>query len=73
MTVESEATAAPHRAQVGVECPQCHLRQFVGVESELVETLRDSQVARQIHAELQAWMATHCPEHLNVISRMSKN
>jgi hypothetical protein len=62
-----------HRAHVGVECPQCHYRQFIEVDSDLVGTFQDSKVARTIHAELQAWMLSRCPEHLKVISGMSKN
>ena len=73
MTVENAATEAQHRTQVGVECPQCHLRQFVPLESELTETLRDSKVARLIYAELAAWMATHCPSHLSAIAQLSRN
>jgi len=62
-----------HRAQVGVECPQCHFRQFMEVDSDLVDTFKDSQVAKKIYAELQAWVVSRCPEHLRAISGMSKN
>jgi hypothetical protein len=62
-----------HRAQIGVECPQCHYRQFVEVDSDLVGTFQDSKVARVIHGELQAWMVSRCPEHLRMISTISRN
>ncbi len=62
-----------HRAQVGVECPQCHFRQFMEVDSDLGGALSDNVVARKIYAELQAWMVSRCPEHLRVISGMSRN
>jgi len=62
-----------HRAQVGVECPQCHYRQFIEVESDLVGAFKDSKVARTIQAELQAWVLSRCPEHLRMISSMSRN
>ncbi|HEY6291796.1 MAG TPA: hypothetical protein VI455_09590 [Terriglobia bacterium] len=62
-----------HRAQVGVECPQCHFRQFMEVETDLVGTLQDSRVAQKVYAELQAWMISRCPEHLKAIAGMSKN
>ena len=62
-----------HRAQVGVECPQCHFRQFVEVDSDLGGILKDSKVAQKICAELEAWMLSRCPEHLRAIAGMSKN
>ena len=62
-----------HRAQVGVECPQCHYRQFMEVDSDLVGDLQDSKVVRKIHAELESWMVSRCPEHLKVISGFSRN
>ncbi|HTQ09202.1 MAG TPA: hypothetical protein VMI31_03945 [Fimbriimonadaceae bacterium] len=62
-----------HRAQVGVECPQCHFRQFMEVDSDLEGIFSDNVVARKIYDELQAWMVSRCPEHLKVISGMSRN
>jgi hypothetical protein len=41
-----------HRAQVGVECPQCHFRQFMEIDSDLEGTLTDNAVAQKIYAEL---------------------
>jgi hypothetical protein len=62
-----------HRAHVGVECPQCHFRQFMEVESDLVGALQDSKVTRTIYAELQAWMISRCPDHLRAIAAVSRN
>lgn len=60
-----------HRAQVGVECPRCHWKQLV--EINLDKTPMDNPLAREIHAHLQAWMASRCPDHLNAISTLSRN
>ncbi|MGH9325143.1 MAG: hypothetical protein ACRD2B_00430 [Terriglobia bacterium] len=60
-----------HRAQLGVECPQCHWRQFV--EIHLEEPVANSPMAFEIRRHLEAWMASHCPDHLNAISKLSKN
>jgi hypothetical protein len=43
------------------------------VESDLEGTFGDNAVARKIYAELQAWMVSRCPEHLKVISGLSRN
>lgn len=43
------------------------------VESDLLSTLQDSKVARQIYAELEAWMLSRCPEHLRAMPARSKN
>ena len=66
-------TPVNYRARIGVECPQCHFKQLVAVDSEIVGTLLDSQAAKRVHAELVAWMGTHCPEHLRSISLLSRN
>lgn len=62
-----------HRAQVGVECPQCHFRQFMEVDSDLGSALSDGAVAQKIYAELQAWMISRCPDHLKAIVGLSRN
>ena len=59
------------RTQVGVECPQCHRRQLMEIEVD--SSLLQSPVAREIQAHLEAWTASRCPDHLNVIAEMSKN
>lgn len=60
-----------HRAIVGVECPECHGRQFV--ELGLDVTLMDSPVAREIERELQEWLRSRCPNHLGSIMQKMKN
>ncbi|MGH9449144.1 MAG: hypothetical protein ACRD11_01240 [Terriglobia bacterium] len=69
--IETETVRAPHRAQVGVECPQCHWKQFVEVQLE--KTQLDHPLAVEIRRQLEAWMASRCPDHLNAISMLSKN
>jgi hypothetical protein len=69
--MQTEERPPEHRAQVGVECPQCHWRQFV--EIHLDKPLEDSPMGRAIRGHLEAWMASHCPDHLHAISRFSKN
>ena len=59
------------RAQVGVECPQCHCKQFM--EMEVESELLKSPIAKEIKAHLEAWLASRCPDHLGIIARMSKN
>ncbi|HLI29530.1 MAG TPA: hypothetical protein VKV79_00340 [Terriglobia bacterium] len=66
-----ENTAPFHLAHVGVECPRCHWKQFVEVHLEKAQM--DSPMAREIRAQLEAWIASRCPDHLNVISALSKN
>ena len=67
----TENKFAPHRAHVGVECPCCHWKQLM--EIDLDKTHIDTPMAQQIRSHLAAWMASHCPDHLNVISNLSKN
>jgi hypothetical protein len=62
-----------HRAHVGVECPQCHFRQFMEVDTDMAGILKDSKVTNKILVELQAWMLSRCPDHLRAIAGMSKN
>jgi hypothetical protein len=42
------------------------------VDSDLAGTFSDNAVAQQIYA-VQAWMVSRCPEHLKVISGLSRN
>jgi hypothetical protein len=62
-----------HKAQVGVECPQCHFRQFVEVAVEQESLFDGSPLYREIQEQLVAWMRSRCPDHLGVIADMSKN
>lgn len=60
-----------HRAQVGVECPQCHWRQFMEVG---IDTGRlNSPLAQEIQAHLQEWMLSRCPDHLGEFLKTSRN
>ncbi|MGH9396347.1 MAG: hypothetical protein ACRD18_05795 [Terriglobia bacterium] len=69
--IEAENQQVVHRAQVGVECPQCHWKQFVEVQLEKPQL--DNPLALEIRRQLEAWMASRCPDHLNAISMLSKN
>ena len=69
--LETKGDQVEHRAQVGVECPHCHWRQFV--EVQLDDRVVDSPLAREIQRHLEAWMASRCPDHLGPILDLSKN
>jgi len=69
--IQREKVPVKHRAHMGVECPQCHWRQLV--EIDLDKPFVDSPLAYEIHRQLEAWMASRCPDHLNIISNLSKN
>ena len=43
------------------------------MEIEVDSSLLKTPVAREIQAHLQAWIASRCPDHLNVIAQKSKN
>lgn len=60
-----------HRAQVGIECPTCHARQFmeIQIESEML----NSRAAEEIRRQLEAWIASRCPDHLGPILKTSMN
>jgi hypothetical protein len=60
-----------HLTQVGVVCPRCHFRQFVEVEFD--KPVTSAPMVQEIRAQLEAWMATHCPEHLRAIPQASRN
>jgi hypothetical protein len=68
---ESQGRLPEHRAQLGVECPQCHFRQFVEVEFDKPEL--NLPLVTEIRTELQAWMASHCPDHLTSMLPRMKN
>lgn len=67
----TEGGHAEHHAQLGVECPQCHFRQFVQVEFDELEM--NPPLVMEIRAHLQAWMASHCPDHLRATVGRMKN
>jgi hypothetical protein len=60
-----------HRAQVPVECPQCHWRQFMEIEVD--SQLLKSPVAFELKRHLEEWVKSRCPDHLGPIMQMSKN
>jgi len=60
-----------HRAQVGVECPFCHWRHFQ--EIQIDNPLIESPMEKEIRAHLEAWLGSHCPDHLGAIAELSKN
>lgn len=59
------------RVQVGVECPQCHWRHFLEVVME--DQYLNGPEAKEIRSHLEAWLATRCPDHLGLLSKLSKN
>ncbi len=66
-----ESSQPELHAQLGVECPQCHFRQFVQVEFDKLEM--NPPMVMEIRAQLAAWMASHCPDHLRPILGSLKN
>jgi len=59
------------RTQVGVECPQCHWRQFMEIEVD--SRLLKSPFAAEIRHHLEEWVKSRCPDHLGPIMEMTKN
>jgi len=60
------------RTQVAVECPQCHWKHFL--ETEIDRSLLHTPLAKEIQAQLEAWIASRCPDHLGVlVSKLSQN
>jgi cytochrome c553 len=60
-----------HRAQVGIECPTCHVRQFMEIQMD--SAMLNSRAAEEIRRQLEAWIASRCPDHLGPILKTSKN
>lgn len=60
-----------HRAQVGVECPFCHWKYFQ--EIQLDGPVTEPPMAGEIRKHLEAWLGTHCPDHLGAIAELSRN
>jgi hypothetical protein len=59
------------RTQVGVECPQCHWRQFMEIEVD--SRLLESPIAVEIWHHLEQWLKSRCPDHLGPMLEHSKN
>ncbi len=68
-TTGQERNEYPTR--VPVECPVCHWRYFQ--EVALDDTMINTPAAEVIRAQLAAWLASRCPEHLGPIMKMSRN
>ncbi|HUZ45156.1 MAG TPA: hypothetical protein VMW54_00825 [Terriglobia bacterium] len=66
-----EPQVMEHRAHVGVECPQCHARQFL--EIQLEQPVENSPAVKEIRRQLESWIASRCPDHLGPILNSSKN
>jgi hypothetical protein len=62
---------AMHRAQVGIECPQCHFKQFIEIHFD--GPIESSPAAQEIRNQLQAWIASRCPDHLGRFLDKSMN
>ena len=63
--------ASVHRAQVGIECPACHTRQFV--EIQIDNPVHNSRAAEEIRRQLEVWIASRCPDHLGPMLKTSMN
>ena len=75
METERELTTnihpAEYRAWVGVECPRCRQGQFFDLQIE--QPLVNAPAAIEIRRQLEAWLASRCPNHLGPILKYSKN
>ena len=69
--MEQQPEVMEHRAQVGVECPQCHARQFL--EIQIDTPVENSPAVQEIRRQLEAWIASRCPDHLGPTLISSKN
>ncbi|HVB28853.1 MAG TPA: hypothetical protein VNG91_03470 [Terriglobia bacterium] len=70
-TQQPQEQVIMHRAQVGVECPTCHARQFM--EVQLDNPMNNSPAVEEIHRQLEAWIASRCPDHLGPLLESSMN
>jgi cytochrome c553 len=68
---QQQEQVAVHRAQVGIECPTCHAKQFM--EIQIDNPVSNSRAAEEIHRQLEAWIASRCPDHLGPILKTSMN
>jgi cytochrome c553 len=70
-TQQQEQQDLAHRAQVGIECPTCHARQFMEIQIDSPEN--NSRTAEEIRRQLELWIASRCPNHLGPILKTSMN
>jgi cytochrome c553 len=68
---QQQEQALEHRAQVGIECPTCHAKQFMEIQMD--NPVSNSYAAEEIRRQLEAWIASRCPDHLGPILKMSMN
>jgi len=70
-TLKRQEQGIVHRAQLGIECPTCHVRQFM--EVQLDRPMNSSPAVEEIRRQLETWIASRCPDHLGPILRSSMN
>jgi hypothetical protein len=68
---EQQEQVVPHRAQVGIECPTCHAKQFM--EIQIDSPMSNSRTAEEIRRQLEVWIASRCPDHLGSVLKTSMN
>ncbi len=69
--LQEQELVLAHRAQVGIECPTCHVKQFM--EIQLDSPVTNSPAAVEIRRQLEAWIASRCPDHLGPVLKTSMN
>lgn len=70
-TMQEHEQPVVHRAQVGIECPACHARQFVEIQFDM--PVSNSPAAEEVRRQLETWIASRCPDHLGPILKTSMN
>jgi hypothetical protein len=70
-SVQARESSGEHPTRIPVECPICHWRHFLEIGMD--GTMLNTPAAAEIRAQLAAWLASRCPEHLGPIMKMSKN
>jgi hypothetical protein len=69
--LQQQEQGLAHRAQVGIECPTCHVRQIMEIQIE--SPVGNSRAAEEIRRQLESWIASRCPDHLGPILKTSMN
>ena len=60
-----------HRAHVGVQCPTCHVTQFMEIQMD--SPVDNSPAVDEIRRQLESWIASRCPDHLGPVLKSSMN
>ena len=68
---QHQEDALMHRAQVGIECPTCHAKQFMEIQMD--NPVSNSHAAEEIRRQLEDWIASRCPDNLGPLLRTSMN